>query len=504
MDEKGRDDLLGGKQKASSLAQVQKLADIGLMTSALLHEIKQPLLGIKGYAQLLTARGGEEASLILKQVERIEQLIGTHRKLLYTGEQARVPKDLVGIVREALEVVAPRAKSLGAEVVLNLSPKPLPVTVVEGQILQVLTNLLGNALDALEKSGKSKLQVVTRTDGTTVDLLIADDGPGLDASAVANLYAPFFTTKGPEKGTGLGLYISKTLAEGNGATLEHLPSLVVGLEAKTVFRLRFRASAEARPAARRVLVVDDEEVVRSLLVDLLKPEGLEIEICETGDAAVRLLEAKTFDLVITDKNLPGANGLEVARAAQKRSPTPVILMTGYPSLETAQEGLDAGLIDYLEKPFDDIGAVRKRVRDALAPKKAPASPPVKSGTRRVLIIDDRAEDAMQIAEAVSMAGGLPTIVTTLTEALTRLGGEGISGAILSLDLKDRALTPENIRKLKNGAHGPLVTLCAQPTLEQTVSAIRMGAAACLPRALASPQVLAKELKRLFALPDRAA
>ena len=111
---------------------------------------------------------------------------------------------------------------------------------------------------------------------------------------------------------------------------------------------------------------------------------------------------------------------------------------------------------------------------------------------------------MQIAEAVSMAGGLPTIVTTITEALTRLGGEGIGGAILSLDLKDRALTPENIRALKNGAHGPLVTLCAQPTLEQTVSAIRMGAAACLPRALASPQVLAKELKRLFALPDRAA
>ncbi|MFY0577955.1 response regulator [Cystobacter fuscus] len=111
--------------------------------------------------------------------------------------------------------------------------------------------------------------------------------------------------------------------------------------------------------------MDDEEIIRSVFKDLMSRE---CEVLEAAHAeeALAILEHGRVDLILTDKNLPGLSGLELARRARQLDPhSRVILMTGYPSLVTAQEALELGLLDYLLKPFDDIREVRVRLREAL-------------------------------------------------------------------------------------------------------------------------------------------
>ncbi len=501
----GRDEA--GKDPAS-LAQTQKLAEIGLMTSALLHEIKQPLAGVKGTAQLLKERPelAEQAEFILTQVERIEQLIGDQRRFLHAGVGTRATVDLQRIASAAVALLGPKARHAGVQ--LALRGEAAEVQGSEGQLLQILANLLANAVDAVVLGGGEKrwVEVVVRSDGPAREVLVADWGAGIAPNSARRLFTPFYTTKGPEVGTGLGLYISRTLAEANGATLEPVPPESVGSQAKTVFRLRFAPAAATGSSRPAVLIVDDEEVICSLLTNLLRGEGYEIQLAATGDEALRLIAERRWDLVLSDKNLPGASGLQVARAARERWGCPVILMTGYSSLEAAQEGLAVGLVDYLEKPFDDIGEVRRRIREVLEPKPVPVPTPVAlpapaaagPSARRVLIVEDRSQDAAKIVEAVTAAGGVPVVATSIAEAQFQLARGGAVGVVLSLDLKDSSLTPEAIRSLRISTRA-LVTLCDKPSLEQTVVAIRLGAAACLPRALASAQALGRELGRVLSL-----
>ncbi|MGC4122805.1 MAG: response regulator [Myxococcales bacterium] len=260
-------------------------------------------------------------------------------------------------------------------------------------------------------------------------------------------------------------------------------------------------SPAAAPSRRSILVVDDEEVMRSLLVSLLEPEGYTIHLAESGDEALQRIARQRYDLVISDKNLPGAaSGLEVARAARaQHQDTAVILITGYASLETAQEGLEIGLVDYLEKPFDDIAEVRRRVREVLEQQRPARLPGAVAGERPlVVLVEDRTDDAAKICEAVLAAGARPQVAATVVEALGMVSTEHAAGVILSLDLLEGTPTRESVRQLRSCSDA-LITLSERTSMEQTVVAIRMGAIACLPRALASPQALAKELVRLFPL-----
>lgn len=494
MDEKRDPSLL----EPTSLANTQRLAELGLMSAAVLHEIKQPLAAIKGFAYLIREKTdgavSERAGGILAQVERIEQLLATQRRYLSPASPERSRVDLRAVAAQAARVLEPRAHQIGACITVKAPAAPVEVSAIEDHVLQVLGNLVANALDAVAGAERRQVAIYVRNDGDAPELLVADTGPGVPAHIESSLFRPLFTTKAAEAGNGLGLYISRALAEANGATLEYRPASGSGLGASTVFRVRFAASAAA--ARRRSgLVVDDEEVVCAMLGTLLEDEELDLSFATSGNEALELLQARSYDLVLSDKNLPGANGLEVARAARAKNPDcAIILMTGYPSLETAQEGLALGVVDYLEKPFDDIGAVRERVRDAL---RARTPRPVALPTRRVLIVEDRREDALKLGEAVAAAGGLPIIAPSVGEALARI--DGVSGIVLSLELKDPKLTPDAVRVLRAGVRGALVALCDRPSFEQTVAAIRMGAAACIPRAITSTQSFPRDLAKIFAL-----
>ena len=116
---------------------------------------------------------------------------------------------------------------------------------------------------------------------------------------------------------------------------------------------RRRSSEDASERASRILVVDDEEVIRRLLTEVLAEEGYWVTTVSDGQQAIDLLERERFNLIITDMVMPGLSGIEVLRAAQRIDPLcPVIVLTGYPSVDSVRRLVRLGAADYIAKPFN--------------------------------------------------------------------------------------------------------------------------------------------------------
>lgn len=144
-----------------------------------------------------------------------------------------------------------------------------------------------------------------------------------------------------------------------------------------------RAHTPVVPTGHEVLVVDDEAVVLTVLREALRRGGYRVTTAASAEEAIDLMHKRRFDLVLTDKNLPGASGLDVLRAARKLTPAPaIVLITGYTSYDSAVEALDIGAQDYIEKPIRDVEDLRFRIRRALSrrdeqlarPKPKPTTP----------------------------------------------------------------------------------------------------------------------------------
>ena len=490
--------LEAGPEDAAALAKTHELAELGMMTATILHELKQPLSGIKGFVQMLLAGDPDPArrcQLILGQVQRLEELIDSGQRFL----QPRVspgPTDLREVAREAARLFEPRLRQAGIALQLSLPEGPVAAEADASQVLHAVTNLVANAIDAVTEKGGGSVEILLRQRDGAAELFVADTGAGIAVGSEGRLFAPFFTTKGAEKGFGLGLYLSRWLARANGATLERVAPSEAGLKATTVFRLRFAPRTELTGAS--VLVVDDEEVVCELLTGLLEPEGLKVHCTRSGPEALQLIKERHFDLVISDKNLPGATGLDIARAVRERYPEcPVILITGYSSLESAQEALQIGIHDYLEKPFDDIARVRERVLEVLRASPPALEPALDEPSRQVLVISAQAKESTRMAEAITAAGGTPVMVGSIREAQTHMRPD-TAGVVVSDEMLVEGTGVVAARSLRSQGRVPLVVVTEGATLERTVAAIRLGAVA-LVRSRAPVPEIAQQLKCAFSL-----
>jgi DNA-binding NtrC family response regulator len=237
-----------------------------------------------------------------------------------------------------------------------------------------------------------------------------------------------------------------------------------------------------------VLVIDDEAVIRLMFRDLL---GKEYEIVEaaTGEEALAVLGTKQFELVLADKNLPGVSGLDVAAEVRRLYPhVKLMLMTGYPSLVTAQQSVELGLVDYLVKPFDDIKVVREKVRAALA---APRYEPRKPTNKRVDVYEDNPLSAKQISDALLLLQMEPHV---LTEAKPG-GAEAPAAVVMSWDFTPAhgAAGVAFARQVSTGV--PFVVLAEHLTMDSALESLRGGAAACLPKLLTDVKALSRELQR---------
>ncbi|MBU8897868.1 hybrid histidine protein kinase/response regulator SinK [Corallococcus sp. M34] len=477
--------------RAAATALQRAGAQTTQLAAEVLHELRQPLLGVKAYAQLLAEEGAPSGPLrlLLAQVERMEQIVSDFTRL---ASERPAPQQLLSLaapIWAAAKVfsVNPDSARISLEVE---APEDITLQGNARLVEQLTLNLLNNARDAM--AGRGRVKVVLTREGASPVLYVADWGPGVPEELRERIFEPYVTAN--KRGTGLGLAVCRRIAQEHRAQIGLAsPSLLRDVPPPaTVFRVLF-PPVDAPPAPRRrLLVVDDETIIRLVFRDLMSKECEVIEAA-SGEEALDLLRQAPVDLIVTDKNLPGLSGLELAQQARRlHSGSRVILMTGYPSLVTTQQALELGVVDYLLKPFDDIRQVRSLLRSALTTP--PAAPSVPVGTvRRVDVLEDNPAMARQLTEALALVGLEARVVPTAD--VTPL--EPPVGVVVSWDFAPaygrKAL--ELARALGQGA--PFVVLAEHLTMETALESLRAGAAACLPKLLSDTSALSRELSRAF-------
>ena len=366
------------RELEAQIRQQQKMDAIGRLASGIAHDFNNLLTVIGGNVLLLgSSELAAEARRRVDEIGTAAERAGQLTRQLLTFSRTREPSydelDLNEIVEDVVDGMLRRLIGANVEVETVISPDPLPLRADGVELEQVLINLAVNARDAMPNGGKLTIGTGRTTD--SVVLRVSDTGTGMDEGTRERIFEPFFTTKPRGEGTGLGLANVYGIVARMGGTIAVDSTPGEG----TTFTVTTPASVTARPekgtpsdvhadTARvaRVLVVDDEEAVRRVAGATLSRAGHEPLLAADGPEALGLLtEGAPIDLLITDLEMPGMNGLELAKLARATCPgLGVLFISGYPDrvLSTAT---DTGTIDLLEKPFSPV-VLLERVARALA------------------------------------------------------------------------------------------------------------------------------------------
>src|SRR5258708_661144 len=359
----------------SRMVQTEKLVSLGQRASGIVHELSNPLTTILGYAQRLLQRETGAGSInpevhgILAEAERAAGILRQVLHLSGEGRSVRAPVSLNELVDRTAGLM--RATLSGAPIRLMVE-KGVSVPDVDGdfgQLQQVLLNLLQNAQQAILQSGQGGLiGVRTATTGAgRARLEVWDDGPAVPGAIQARIFDPFFTTKLPGVGTGLGLAIVLGFVRQHGGTVHVLSPpkggtrFLVELPAAATAVLRLPPAAgpgengiprESRSP--RVLVLEDEPTVGGLIADVLRDEGMRVDVLRDGESALDRAEHEEYDLVICDLKMPGMDGQKFFQSlGMRRNPLQgrVLFVTGDVVTPRTQEFLERHGLPYVAKPF---------------------------------------------------------------------------------------------------------------------------------------------------------
>ena len=365
------------------LLQAEKLSAIGQLVAGVAHELNNPLTSISGYTQLLLREKGlnetarEDLTHIHTQAERAARIVQNLLVFAREHKPERRQIDLNDVLRDTLALRAYQLRVDNIHITLEFTSN-LPHTIADPfQLQQVVLNLINNAHQAMvERGGVNRLTLRTAlsnretSDGGSgapaVQFSVGDTGIGIPANSLTRIFDPFYTTKPVGQGTGLGLAIcfgiiqehgGRIWAEsdlGKGTTVfVELPIRTLATEAGQDEILSDDAGEKALVSA-RMLVVDDEEPVSSLLARLLRDLGHTAVVVNSGAEALATLERETFDLVLTDVKMPGMTGFELYQAINYRDPelaTRIIFVTGDTLSAATQARIAQSGNPFIAKPF---------------------------------------------------------------------------------------------------------------------------------------------------------
>jgi PAS domain S-box-containing protein len=387
-------DISEQRKLQGQLQHAQKMEAVGTLAGGIAHDFNNLLQAVQGYAELLlrgkAADNPESAGLrnIINAAKRggelTRQLLTFSRKV----ESKKRPVDLnceVHDVRRLLERTLPRM--IGIELCLAHDLNIVNADPVH--IGQVLMNLAVNSKDAMPQGGR--LLIVTENvtldaefcktnlgakPGNYVMLGVSDTGHGMDSKTIAHIFEPFYTTKGPGKGTGLGLamvygivkdhdgYITCHSAPGVGTSFTvYLPAIEEPLATK----VDWPTLAPITKGSETILIVDDEESIRDVTVNLLGVYGYTVLAAADGEIALEVFcrEQGRIDLVILDLIMPGMGGLKCLREILKIDRNALVLVaSGYAAGGPSREAVEAGAKGYIGKPYD-IEKMAATIREVL-------------------------------------------------------------------------------------------------------------------------------------------
>ena len=360
------------------LVHSERLSAIGELVAGVAHEINNPLQTIVGSVELMLEERPSPAmlrdlELVRREGMRAGQIVRNLLSFVRRSAPDRAPSDLNEIVATTVQVREFHLQQNNIAISASLHKGPLQVLANREEIQQIVLNLLLNAEQAIQVSGRgSRITIRTYKAGRQYVMEVADDGPGISAQVRGRVFEPFFTTKEVGEGTGLGLSISHGIAAAHGGTLE-----LCDVDAGACFRLLLPAHAEAvavppplapsqavQVNALRALVVDDEVPIRKMLMRLLERRGFEVVEADSGAAALAIAGGAKLSLVLCDIRMPGMNGLDVYRELSKKDPKlgrTFVFITGDKSALEIEEALRN--VPILEKPFTaaDLQDVLARV-----------------------------------------------------------------------------------------------------------------------------------------------
>jgi len=352
-----------------SQTQRHRMQTLGRMTMGVAHDLNNLLSGLIGHVELLKdeAEGASLSNSLRSSIETIEttaedgaSLIEKLQRYIRNDTQQHFePVNLTDLIEECITLTEPywynEPRRQGIEISVETALEDVPdILGAASELREVFVNLILNAVQAMPEGGTLRFEVFT-TDGGKVCATVRDTGIGMTDEVKENIFEPLFTTKGDE-GTGMGLAASYGIVQEHEGTIDVVSEPGDGTQFTLVFppiEEPSPESTEPEPDGVSVLVVDDEEMVRSTVTRLLTLNGHQVERASSGAEGLSMFAENDYDVVFTDFGMPEMTGAELSRKIKEQQPDlPVILLTGYTETETAHEQVDG----ILSKPFkrDDL------------------------------------------------------------------------------------------------------------------------------------------------------
>jgi PAS domain S-box-containing protein len=381
--------------------KTQKLESIGTLAGGIAHDFNNLLQSIFGYisiAKLRITSPAESLGMLSQAEKALDIAVNLTKQLLTFSKGGKPVKKLISltpVIENAAKFALSGSRS---NLQIDIEPGLWQVDADDGQLGQAIQNIVLNASQAMPEGGVVGIAAKNverpdkenrqRTGGKYVEISVTDSGVGIAEKYLQKIFDPYFTTK--EKGSGLGLATSYSIMRNHGGSIDVTSVLGKG----TTFRV-YLPAAEAKNAVRetteispsnrrgKILVMDDEELVRDIAGELLKALGQEVDFADRGEVAIEKYKkaresGNPFDVVILDLTIRGGlGGKDTFKRLRAIDPqVQAIVSSGYSSDDSVAEYEKYGFAACLSKPYR-IGDLRKILNAVLGAKsqEKPASPP---------------------------------------------------------------------------------------------------------------------------------
>jgi signal transduction histidine kinase/CheY-like chemotaxis protein len=359
----------------SKLTSLENLRILGELASGVFHDLNNVLGAILGRCELamnklaavpesgLAEKIARDIQMIEKSAVDSGEIINRLRMFSRARkENKRTAVFIHEIIDDSIEMIKPRwerfAHENGARIILKKDvPNDIKIMADPSGLREVFTNLLLNAIDALPKGGE--ISVSCRQVNQTANIALTDTGVGIPEDLIDKIFNTFFTTKG-EKGTGLGLPISKEIIEAHGGEIR--VNSIPGKGARFLIELpiyeskavgsELKASPVSKAGGLRILIVEDRSDLKEALREALVANGFEVAVVASGEEAIMECGRLKYDVIISDLGLPGMDGLELATQIKAIDPQMVIiLISGWEIEKSVAELQSRGVDGIIAKPF---------------------------------------------------------------------------------------------------------------------------------------------------------
>ena len=382
----------------------QKMDAVGQLVSGLAHELNNPLASIVAFSQLLRDDDRlpgdlrEDATLLAQEADRTGRIVSNLLDFARQRPPERVTVGVAPLVQSVLGLQSYGLARARIHVDVDVPPGLPMIDIDRGQLQQVLLNLTNNAIQAIQGTGaEGTIRIAARSatgvEGRpTLRLSITDDGPGISPEARQHLFVPFFTTREPGEGSGLGLAVSFGIVAAHGGRLWFEPG-PGGVGSTFTLELSATPGSTAQPGAGTgraetpdereaagaaetqgdpkpsddgearptVLVIDDEPAIRTFLSKALSMSGFDATVVGRGAEALDIVRERDFDAVLVDHRMPSMAGTEVYERATGIRPelaNRFVMMSGDTETPELRDFAAARGIALLAKPFDVKSVVR--------------------------------------------------------------------------------------------------------------------------------------------------